>query len=76
MRVAHPFVERWVGCAALSLLAVVSAGCGVVKSNNPALERVRDAYGRDKYDRLVALKDAYDPTNLFRLNQNIAPSGG
>jgi FAD/FMN-containing dehydrogenase len=34
---------------------------------------VRSSYG-DKYDRLVALKDQYDPTNLFRLNQNIPPS--
>jgi FAD/FMN-containing dehydrogenase len=42
--------------------------------SNEGEERVRDAYGQDKYDRLVALKDAYDPTNLFRLNQNIAPS--
>ena len=25
---------------------------------------------------LVALKDKYDPDNLFRINQNIAPSGG
>jgi FAD/FMN-containing dehydrogenase len=34
---------------------------------------VRAAYG-SHYDRLVALKNKYDPTNLFRLNQNIKPS--
>ena len=36
-------------------------------------ERVRQAYGAAKFDRLKALKGTYDPTNLFRLNQNIAP---
>jgi FAD/FMN-containing dehydrogenase len=36
-------------------------------------DRIRQAYGAAKYDRLKALKRKYDPTNLFRLNQNIAP---
>ncbi len=36
-------------------------------------ERVRAAYGPN-YERLGALKDKYDPTNFFRLNQNIPPA--
>lgn len=40
----------------------------------PDRGRVRDAYGSDKYERLVALKDKYDPENLFQHNQNIEPS--
>jgi FAD/FMN-containing dehydrogenase len=35
--------------------------------------RVRAAYG-DNYDRLVAVKNKFDPTNLFSVNQNIRPS--
>jgi FAD/FMN-containing dehydrogenase len=35
-------------------------------------DRARSAYG-DNYTRLTALKAKYDPTNLFRLNQNIKP---
>jgi hypothetical protein len=34
---------------------------------------VRAAYGDANFERLVALKAKYDPTNLFRLNQNIPP---
>jgi FAD/FMN-containing dehydrogenase len=36
-------------------------------------ERVRQAYGSAKYDRLKALKRKYDPDNFFQLNQNIRP---
>jgi Berberine and berberine like len=36
-------------------------------------ERVRQAYGGEKYDRLKSLKQKYDPDNFLRLNQNISP---
>jgi FAD/FMN-containing dehydrogenase len=37
-------------------------------------ERIRQAYGAEKYDRLKALKRKYDPDNFFRINQNIPPN--
>jgi FAD/FMN-containing dehydrogenase len=35
--------------------------------------RIRQAYPGPTWDRLTAIKARYDPTNLFRLNQNIPP---
>ncbi|HEY2958836.1 MAG TPA: BBE domain-containing protein [Actinomycetota bacterium] len=37
---------------------------------------MRASYPPETYARLVAVKDRYDPTNLFRLNQNVQPSRG
>ena len=37
-------------------------------------ERVRDVYGSTKFERLVALKERWDPNNTFHLNANIAPA--
>ncbi|HWC25247.1 MAG TPA: FAD-binding oxidoreductase [Solirubrobacteraceae bacterium] len=43
--------------------------------SDPAGARVRSFYGAATYERLVAVKDRWDPRNVFAANQNIRPSG-
>ena len=52
------------------------ADAGVYVNNLGQEDRAREAYGEAKYRRLVALKDRYDPGNLFHRNANIRPSAG
>ena len=51
----------------------VAAGVYVNNLGDEGERRVRQAYGPN-YDRLAALKQAYDPTNVFHHNQNIRPA--
>ena len=49
------------------------AGVYVNFLTDEGTDRIRSAYGAATYDRLQALKQKYDPGNLFHLNQNIPP---
>lgn len=55
-------------------LAPFAAGVYVNFLGAEGEDRVRSAYGEAKHRRLVELKNRYDPTNFFRLNQNISPT--
>ncbi|MGE5272865.1 MAG: FAD-binding oxidoreductase [Verrucomicrobiota bacterium] len=54
--------------------AAAAASTGRAYSNFQGDADAADLYAPETYDRLVALKDEYDPTNVFHLNQNIEPS--
>ena len=53
-----------------------STGGYVNFTSEPGADKVQASYPPDTYARLVAVKDRYDPTNQFHLNQNIRPSDG
>jgi FAD/FMN-containing dehydrogenase len=63
----------WAGACWRALSPFASGGVYVNFLGNEGEERVRAAYGVN-YERLVALKNKYDPTNFFSLNQNIRPT--
>jgi FAD/FMN-containing dehydrogenase len=66
--------EAWV-TKFWSALRQPGAGAYVNFLGNEGEARVREAYPGPTWDRLAAIKARYDPTNLFRLNQNIPPAG-
>jgi FAD binding domain/Berberine and berberine like len=64
----------WARELAQDLAPNTTAGVYLNFTSDEGDERVREMYGPVRYDKLVALKDSYDPKNVFRLNQNIRPS--
>ena len=67
--------ETWVADFAAALKQGDS-GAYVNFLGNEGVDRIHAAYPGSTWDRLVAIKTLYDPTNLFRLNQNIPPING
>jgi FAD/FMN-containing dehydrogenase len=67
--------EAWVADS-LASMRPSAHGVHVSFLGEEGTARVHDAYPDETYRRLAAIKRRYDPTNLFRVNQNIAPDGG
>jgi FAD/FMN-containing dehydrogenase len=59
-----------------SILPLSTGKSYVNAIEDEGVDKVRAAFGPANYDRLVAIKDRYDPDNVFHLNQNVRPSGG
>jgi FAD/FMN-containing dehydrogenase len=68
----RPTHEAWAGGLAQALQRG-PAGAYVNFLGDEGTDRVREAYPGTTWDRLAQIKDRYDPTNLFRLNQNVRP---
>lgn len=67
-------VREWVRGLWKAVEPYSTGGVYVNYMGQDEAERIGEAYGTDHYARLAKIKNQYDPANLFRLNQNIAPS--
>jgi FAD/FMN-containing dehydrogenase len=65
--------RAWVRTAAATIEPHALAGRYVNDVAESGAGLARSIYGAAKYERLVGLKRTWDPDNIFRLNQNIAP---
>ncbi len=64
----------WGRETAAQLASLSMSGNYVNEQSDFGGETTRKAYGNQKYERLATLKARVDPSNLFRLNQNIPPA--
>jgi hypothetical protein len=66
--------RAWVRSLADALQPFATSGTYVNFLNDPDEDKVRAAYGPDKYARLARIKAAHDPDNVFHCNANIKPA--
>ncbi|MDQ6672338.1 MAG: FAD-binding oxidoreductase [Chloroflexota bacterium] len=64
---------EWTRAFSKALEPFLTGGVYVNDLGEEGVDRVRAAYGTN-YERLVELKNRYDPTNIFRVNHNIGPN--
>jgi FAD/FMN-containing dehydrogenase len=60
----------------LAASSLTGAGYGNYAPVDETAERVRAAFGPERYERLRRVKARYDPDNVFRFNHNIPPADG
>jgi hypothetical protein len=71
-----PAERQWVRDFHAALSPLAQSRTYVNAITDETEDAVRAAYGPDKYDRLAAIKQRYDPDNVFHRNVNIKPAGG
>jgi FAD/FMN-containing dehydrogenase len=64
----------WVREASEAMAPFTTGGVYLNFEQDEGAEHVRAGFGSEKYARLAALKEQYDPGNLFRINPNITPA--
>ena len=65
--------SAWARSFRRDLQPFASGGVWLNWTGDEGEDRVRAAFGAPNYDRLRAVKAAYDPANLFRSNHNVPP---
>lgn len=65
----------WVRRFSTAIAPAMTGGTYLNFEPGTTLTDLKAGFGDEKYARLVALKDQWDPTNLFRSNHNVAPTG-
>jgi FAD/FMN-containing dehydrogenase len=66
---------EWVRQFSAAVATATTGGTYLNFEPGTSIADVKSGFGAAKYDRLVELKDRWDPTNLFRANHNIPPTG-